>query len=434
MAWQPTQYGWNFNPESLTFAPPGAELTPGYGGLTMEQIMQGSQMDPYASSDPGYWTQSGGDWMLPGLMPPLLYSGEGDVPAPSVRFSRHLHPGETNDNSFFGNPGGWVSDKLAPVTETIGNFLDENMQYIIPAAGALVTGGAIGAGTGALSFGAPAAGSGFATMAGGVPMTEAAALAAESGWGAAAGIPAAEVVGAGAGVGATSALDAAYANLLGTPMTETGALSAEAGWGAAANLPGASVAAGAVTPAATAAGTGGGLFGSSGWKVPLGLIATDLVSQLFGTQGAKSSMEDAAKYNQQSSIAAAENNRDWWAQNAFPNSDIIGAMRASASADMASQLAEAKRRYSEDAAKRGLRGGSLAGGLADLERTAQRNYGTLANDLIKFQNTPLFSPSGTSVQPTTIQPTTSYGQTFANTASDLSKTYLQYLMYQNMLK
>ena len=108
-----------------------------------------------------------------------------------------------------------------------------------------------------------------------------------------------------------------------------------------------------------------------------------------------------AQQNQGAMQSAVQDNRNWWQQNAFPNQAKVSAMGAQANADLASRLAESKRRYAEDAAKRGLRGGSLAGGLSALERGSMQDYGTLANQLIQFQNTPQFAPtSGTQMQAT----------------------------------
>lgn len=165
--------------------------------------------------------------------------------------------------------------------------------------------------------------------------------------------------------------------------------------------------------AGTAAG-GSSLLGKS--AIPLALLAANLGSSLLGANSSRQSAADATN-----------NNREWWQANAFPNSSLMASKRAEAYADLGSKLAEAKRRMTEDAAKRGLRGGSLAGGLSNIERGGQRDYAKLANDLIQFQNTPLFSPTGTAMTPTTTAE-----QSIANTVSGLTGTVGGLYTYKNL--
>lgn len=204
--------------------------------------------------------------------------------------------------------------------------------------------------------------------------------------------------------------------------------------------------------AGAAAGGGGGLLsglGTVGKALPLITGAANIASQYMKGKADQESIaaqqaameqaaEDAALANKGLAEEAVDNNRQWWQENAYPNQVSVDAKAAEANASLGERLAMAKRKYSEDAAARGLRGGSLAGGLSSLDRSAQTDYARIANELIQFQNTPRFTPQGTSLSYTPqsaaqILPTTNSKQVLANAADDLTKTYLTYQMYQNMM-
>jgi hypothetical protein len=174
----------------------------------------------------------------------------------------------------------------------------------------------------------------------------------------------------------------------------------------------------AVTGAGSwAANKAGGLLGDT-LKSPMTyLMAGNLLSNYLG-----------AKSGQQAQQAATQDNRAWWQQNAYPNQALVQAKQTAAGSDLSSRLAEAKRRYMEDAARRGLRGGSLAGGLASMERSTMKDYSRLANELIQFQNTPQFAPQGTSMIATQTPEQSLYGSS-GNTAGTLAGYYA----YKNLL-
>jgi hypothetical protein len=160
-----------------------------------------------------------------------------------------------------------------------------------------------------------------------------------------------------------------------------------------------------------------GMLGSA-LKSPMTyLMAGNLLSNYLG-----------AKSGQESQQAATQDNRTWWQQNAYPNQALVQAKQTAAGSDLSSRLAEAKRRYMEDAARRGLRGGSLAGGLASMERSTMKDYAKLANELIQFQNTAQFAPQGTSMVATQTPEQSLYGS-LGNTAGTLAGYYA----YKNLL-
>jgi hypothetical protein len=160
-----------------------------------------------------------------------------------------------------------------------------------------------------------------------------------------------------------------------------------------------------------------GMLGSA-LKSPMTyLMAGNLLSNYLG-----------AKSGQQAQQEATQDNRTWWQQNAYPNQALVQAKQTAAGSDLSSRLAEAKRRYMEDAARRGLRGGSLAGGLASMERSTMKDYSKLANELIQFQNTAQFAPQGTSMVATQTPEQSLYGS-LGNTAGTLAGYYA----YKNLL-
>jgi hypothetical protein len=259
-------------------------------------------------------------------------------------------------------------------------------------AATLATAGYVGAGaTGLAGAGAGAAGgAGGAISTAGAAEAGAAAGGAGSGWltgGTGAALAGAGVAGAGGTAGAIDTTGAA--------------------------------AAGQAAGAQTTAGLSGGTAAASSllgkYGVPAALFAANLGSQFLGAKSAENAM-----------TGAVENNREWWQQNAFPNAALMGAKGSEAYSNLSSALLQARRKMMEDAARRGLRGGSLAGGLASIDRSAMRDYGKLANDLIQFENTPQFSPQGTSM---TATPTAMQG--VSNTVSGLTGTMGGLYMYKN---
>lgn len=169
------------------------------------------------------------------------------------------------------------------------------------------------------------------------------------------------------------------------------------------------------------AGTGGTATGG-GWSLGSyttpALMALNLASQYMGAKGQQQAVQDATN-----------SNREWWQENAYPNKAAVNAQASNAYANLASQLVEAKRNMMEDAAKRGLKGGSLAGGLSRLNTSANKNYAQLANQLIQFQNTPQFTPSGLG---TNMTPTVTPLANMANSVSGLTGTYLAADAYKNL--
>lgn len=96
--------------------------------------------------------------------------------------------------------------------------------------------------------------------------------------------------------------------------------------------------------------------------------------------------------NREGNLDYAKGLLDHWKANAYPDKDLMAARKAEEYAKLGSSLEERKRSYLEDAAKRGLKPGSLSGGLSSIERGAQKSYAELANELLQFEHTPQFAP------------------------------------------
>lgn len=184
------------------------------------------------------------------------------------------------------------------------------------------------------------------------------------------------------------------------------------------------------------------LSGASDYALPLSLLA-NLAGKIWGADEQRSSantaVDNALNTAYANATKAAENNREWWSENAYPNKDLMAAKRAQSYSDLATRMNSAEERMRENAAKSGLRGGSLSGAISNLETAAQKDYGKLATELMEFENTPLFAPSGTAIG-TNINPLlsplqmTGVGGSVSDYVDDLTKTLSTYTMYNNMMK
>jgi hypothetical protein len=311
----------------------------------------------------------------------------------------------------------WTDDRtgMGSFNQDLGNIINTAALIYGGYSAASGLGALFGTGAGGSAAAVPAAGAGEAA----IPVASGGAAAAES----LIPLETAAAIDAGTGAAAAGAGEAAIPSLYSSmlPAAESYVM------GGAAPSAEALLAASNAASAVPAAAGGGGILSSigsglgsissalGGYKVPLALLAANLGSQYI-----------SSKSQQEASEAATENNREWWQTNAYPNSAAVSAQSSEAYSNLASQLAEAKRKMTEDAAKRGLKGGSLSGAYSNLNTAAQKNYASLANDLIQYANTPMFSPTGTSMTPT---PTAASG--IANTISGLTGTLGGLYAYKN---
>ena len=120
--------------------------------------------------------------------------------------------------------------------------------------------------------------------------------------------------------------------------------------------------------------SGGGGFGS---MLPYTALASGL--QYLGAEANRKGFEQS----QNSAV-------DIWKQNAFPNENLVNANMASANSHISARYEAAARKMDEDMAARGISpsSGIYQSNRAQLARSKMRDMATMANDLIKFQNTP----------------------------------------------
>jgi hypothetical protein len=144
-------------------------------------------------------------------------------------------------------------------------------------------------------------------------------------------------------------------------------------------------------------GTGTGLAGAASQLSSYAPLLSAM-GLLGGSYLSGQSTADAQNQSTDKLIAAAKDatsqSQQFWKQNAFPSTNIMDAARRNAFAGMNAQAQLSQSNFLEGASARGIRGGgAITGGLSDIERERQRQYGTILNNLTQFENTPLFAPN-----------------------------------------
>jgi hypothetical protein len=193
-------------------------------------------------------------------------------------------------------------------------------------------------------------------------------------------------------------------------------------------------------PTYSLAETGGGIGGMSatdlmGYAKTLApLSALNLGSSFLSGSATEDLFSKLQEQAQNQANANVTSNRDWYNSTAYPNSELVAAKQMANSAEMAAKLQAAKKSYMESAAQRGLKGGSLSGGLSSIYNNYLRDYGSMANDLTQWANTAQFSPgSGTyaSYIPSTANTVTGTTQA-ANSLSSMLGTLGSIYAYKNL--
>ena len=338
------------------------------------------------------------------------YGGSPWVTSPEYNYDPNIigHSYEGNQVRTYYKDG---TSSLGPITgeksgnwfETdLGNILGQATPYL--AGGAMLAGGLTAAGIG------PLAGAGATGAAG-----------AGAGAVGAAGLTAAEIaaiqgVGSAAGAQATAGITGGTLAGAGILGAGAGMAMAPSGFGAAEIGTGAAGAAGAGVAGAGAAGVAGAAGAGALTGLPRSLTDTliglgipltvaGVASYLSGEQQSEAGSEAydkqiaaaSALYDKQlaASKEATLQAQEFWKQNAFMSPEAVDAYKKQGMAGLNALTETSQRNFLDASAARGFRGGGiLTSGLADIERSRQKQYGGFLNELTQYANTPTFAPSG----------------------------------------